>query len=334
MSVKFLNLLAGAALAVAVATGPVMAQTVIKLGHFGPGSDAFSVTVEAFAAELEARSDGRLKVQIFPAGQLGNEKQQISALQGGLQEMLVTAATNLTNMSEPLRLLDLPFIFGNYAEADAVTTGDFGARFLTGLENANLSGIALWENGFRVLTNNKHPIAMPEDMNGLAFRVIGAPVFIDTFTALGAQPVPMPFAEIYSGLETGTIDGQDNTALTVDMMKYYEVQKYLTISNHMYSAMAVLAGKPFLDSLSAEDRTLLETVVREFGTTQRKMLREAAGKVVDTLADVHKMEVIRELTPEQLAAFRAAVAPVIAKTVTAGLEPLYGEMGARIDAAE
>lgn len=334
MSAKFLKLLAGAALAVAVAAGPAMAQTVIKLGHFGPGSDAFSKTVEAFAAELETRSEGRLKVQIFPAGQLGNEKQQISALQGGLQEMLVTAATNLTNMSEPLRLLDLPFIFGNYAEADAVTTGEFGARFLTGLENANLSGLALWENGFRVMTNKKRPIAMPQDIKGLAIRVIGAPVFIDTFTALGAQPVPMPFPEIYSGLETGTIDGQDNTALTVDMMKYYEVQNHLTISNHMYSAMAVLAGKPFLDGLLAEDRAVLETAVLEFGATQRAMLRETADKVVDTLADEHRMEVIRELTPEQLAAFRAAVAPVIDKTVTADLKPLYDEMIARIEAAE
>ncbi len=334
MSAKLLKLLAGAALAVAVAAGPAMAQTVIKLGHFGPGSDAFSKTVEAFAAELETRSEGRLKVQIFPAGQLGNEKQQISALQGGLQEMLVTAATNLTNMSEPLRLLDLPFIFGNYAEADAVTTGEFGAKFLTGLENANLSGLALWENGFRVMTNKKRPIAMPEDIKGLAIRVIGAPVFIDTFTALGAQPVPMPFPEIYSGLETGTIDGQDNTALTVDMMKYYEVQNHLTISNHMYSAMAVLAGKPFLDGLSAEDRAVLETAVLEFGATQRAMLRETADKVVDTLAGEHRMEVIRELTPEQLAAFRAVVAPVIDKTVTADLKPLYDEMIARIEAAE
>lgn len=333
MSLKFLGLIAGAAFAIAAA-GPAAAQTTIKLGHFGPGGDAFSQSVEAFAAELDKRSEGRLKVQIYPAGQLGNEKQQISALQGGLQEMLVTAATNLTNMSAPLRLLDLPFVFGNYAEADAVTTGEFGARFLAGLDDANLSGVALWENGFRVMTNNKHPIAMPDDLKGIAMRVIGAPVFIDTFTALGAQPVPMPFPELYSGLETGTVDGQDNTALTVDMMKYYEVQKYLTISNHMYSAMVVLAGKPFLDGLSPEDRQLLETVTVEFGIAQRAMLRETADKVVDLLAEKHGMAVIRELTPEQLAAFRAAVAPVIEKTVSAELKPLHQEMIARIEAAK
>lgn len=196
MSFKLLNIVACAAIAFVVTSLPVSAQTVLKVGHFATGSDAFSETVNAFSAEVEARSAGRLKVQVYPAGQLGNEKQQISALQGELQELLITTTTNLTNMSEPLRLLDLPFVFGSYADADAVTMSDTGAKLLSGLEEANLVGLALWDNGFRSFTNNKRPITTPDDMKGLAMRVISAPVFIDTFSALGAQPVPMPFPEV------------------------------------------------------------------------------------------------------------------------------------------
>lgn len=328
-----LGRLSALALALVIGTlGPARAETVIKLGHFGPGTDIFSQSVEAFAAELDKRSEGRLKVQIYPAGQLGNEKQEISALQGGLQDMLITASTNLSTVNPAFRLLDLPFVFGTPAEADAVTMGPLAPKLLAGLDKVNLVGLALWENGFREMTNKVRPIEMPDDLSGIKMRVIGAPVFIDTFTALGAQPIPMPFTELYAGLETGTVDGQDNTALTVDMMKYYEVQKYLTMSNHIYSAMVVLAGKPFLDRLSPEDRALLEQVVIEFGATQRAMMRDTEAKVLDILAG-KGMAIVRALSPEGLAAFRAKVAPVVAKTVTPELKPLYDEMQATIAAA-
>lgn len=212
-----------AAVTLFAATLPVQAETVLKLGHFGPGPDPFSKSVEAFAARVEALSGGDLKIQIFPAGQLGNEKQQISALQGGLQEMLVTSSTNLSNMKPELALLDLPFVFSSYAEADAVTMGPVGAKMLDGLEGNGMIGMALWENGFRALSNSQRNVETPEDMQGLKIRVIGAPVFIDTFTALGTNPVPMPFPELYSAMETGTVDGQDNPALTDMVLKFYEV---------------------------------------------------------------------------------------------------------------
>ncbi|MFM2281682.1 MAG: hypothetical protein RLZZ444_3913 [Pseudomonadota bacterium] len=310
------------------------AETVIKIGHFGPGDDIFSKSVIAFATELEKQSEGRLKAQIFPAGQLGNEKQQISALQGGLQEMLITASTNLTNLNAPLRLLDLPFIFGSEAQADSVTMGPLAPELLSGLGGSGLVGLAFWENGFRVMSNSVRPITKPDDLAGIKMRVIGAPVFIDTFSALGAQPIPMPFPELYAGLETGTVNAQDNTALTIEMMKYYEVQKYLTITNHIYSAMVVLAGQPFLDRLSPEDREILEKVTVEFGGMQREMMREANKKVLDFLGKDGGMEIIPALSPESLAAFRAAVAPVVDKTVTDDLKPMHEKMLAATEATK
>ncbi|MEZ5716220.1 MAG: DctP family TRAP transporter solute-binding subunit [Paracoccaceae bacterium] len=314
-------------------TLPAGAETVLKLGHFGPGPDPFSKSVEAFAAKVEELSGGDLKIQIFPAGQLGNEKQQISALQGGLQEMLVTSSTNLSNMKSELALLDLPFVFSNYAEADAVTMGPVGAEMLDGLEGNGMIGMALWENGFRALSNSQRNVETPEDMKGLKIRVIGAPVFIDTFSALGTNPVPMPFPELYSAMETGTVDGQDNPALTDMVLKFYEVQKYYTATNHMYGAMVVLGSKAALGRLTNEQRAILEKAAQDFGPEQRVFLRDAETMAMDYLENEGGMTVVRSLSPEAVAAFREATASVAEKAVTDDLRPLYDEMKAAISAA-
>lgn len=305
---------------------PAFSETRIKLGHFGPGPDPFSKSIETFAKQVAEQSNGRLKIEIFPAGQLGNEKQQLSALQGGLQEMLITSSTNLTNMNEKLKLIDLPFVFTNYAEADAVTTGPLAEKLMAGLERNNLVPLALWENGFRAMSNSKRSIRSLDDFKGLKIRVIGAPVFIDTFSALGAQPVPMPFPELYSAMETGTVDGQDNPALAVQALKFYEVQKFYTASNHIYGAMIVLAGKPFFKRLSEEDRNVLLEVIHDFGLEQRKLLRAADQKAMEFLGSDGSMEVIRSFDPAEIEKIRTAVIPVVEASVTDNIRPLYQEM--------
>lgn len=303
------------------------AATKIKLGHFGPGPDPFSKSLEIFAKMVNERSNGSMEVSIFPAGQLGNEKQQLSALQGGLQEMLITASTNVSNMNEKLKILDLPFAFASYAEADAVTTGPMAKKMMAGMDNKGFMPLGLWENGFRAMTNSKHAINSLADFKGLKIRVIGAPIFIDTFKALGAQPVPMPFTELYSALETKTVDGQDNPALAVQALKFYEVQKYYTATNHIYGAMIVLAGKKFISRLSPEDRTILEQVVHEFGLKQRKILREADLKAAAFLAsEKGGMKVVSALDPKAIEEIRAAVKPVVDASITESINPLYNEM--------
>jgi len=307
-------------------TGSAWAQKVVKLGHFGPGPDPFSQSVAAFAKKVEELSGGSLKVQVYPAGQLGNEKQQLGALQGGLQELMVTATSNMTTINEPFKLLDLPFVFSNFKEADAVTQGPLADKLMANLPNNKLVGLALWENGFRIMTNSRRPITKLEDFKGLKMRVISAPVFIDTFKALGTNPVPLPFPELFSALETRTVDGQDNPVVAVQAVKFYEVQKHLTLTNHMYGAMVVLAGKPFMDGLSDKDRATLQRAAREFGTTQRQMLRDAEAKSLAFLGGEGKMQIVQSLGAAELAAIRAAVKPVVDKDVTESLRPLYGEM--------
>lgn len=312
---------------------PAGAETVLKLGHFGPGPDPFSKSVEAFATKVEELSGGELKIQIFPAGQLGNEKQQISALQGGLQEMLITSTTNLSNMQPAFSLLDLPFAFSTYAQADAVTMGAVGEKMMEGLEANGLNGLALWENGFRALTNSVRPVEKLADMEGLKIRVIGAPVFIDTFTALGTNPVPMPFPELYSAMETGTVDGQDNPAVAVAALKFYEVQQYYTPLNHIYGAMIVLGSESALGRLSDEQRAILEQAARDFGPAQRKMIRGADAWGLGVMKE-NGMALVEGLSPEAIAEFQAAVALVVEKSVTEDQRALYDEMQATIAAAD
>jgi len=330
---KLTSLIKVSAAALVVAAAPACAETILKLGHFGPGPDPFSKSVEAFAAQVEELSGGDLKIQIFPAGQLGNEKQQISALQGGLQELLITSTTNLSNMQPAFSLLDLPFAFSSHAQADAVTMGPVGDKMMEGLDGNGLKGLALWENGFRALTNSVRPVERLADMEGLKIRVIGAPVFIDTFTALGTNPVPMPFPELYSAMETGTVDGQDNPAVAVAALKFYEVQKYYTPLNHIYGAMIVLGSESALGRLSDEQRTILEQAARDFGPKQREMIRGADDWGLGVMND-NGMELVEALSPEAVAEFKAAVAPVVEASVAEGQRALYDEMQTTIDAAD
>ncbi|PLS21078.1 TRAP transporter substrate-binding protein [Neptunicoccus cionae] len=324
MTIHLTSLATVAALAISVL--PIQAQTTIKLGHFGPGPDPFSQSIETFAERVSELSDGRLAVKVFPAGQLGNEKQQISALQGGLQEMLVTSTTNLSNMNPKFKLLDLPFVFTSYSDADAVTLGPVGEEIVAGLETNGLRGLALWENGFRAFTNSQRAVDSLEDFDGLKVRVIGAPVFIDTFTALGANPVPMPFPELYSAMETGTVDAQDNPALAVQSLKFYEVQDHYTATNHIYGAMIPLVSERFFKRLSDEDRAALSQAAREFGVEQRQILRRADADAVELLISEGGMEAVRALTPEAASELQAAVASVVEKNVTDDLRPLYEDM--------
>ena len=258
------------------------AQTTLRLGHFGSGPDPFSQSVETFATRVAEASGGSLSIQIFPSGQLGNEAQQISALQGGLQDLLITSTTNLANMSAAFSLLDLPFAFSNHSEAAAVTMVAIGDQMMSGLDGTGLMGLALWENGFRALTNSVRPVNSVEDLAGMKIRVIGAPVFIETFTALGANPVPMPFPELYAAMETGTVDGQDNPALAARALRFYEVQDHYTATNHIYGAMIVLGSEAALSRLSDDDRATLARVAREFGAEQRAILRAADASAVDS----------------------------------------------------
>ncbi|NVK58672.1 MAG: DctP family TRAP transporter solute-binding subunit [Rhodobacteraceae bacterium] len=321
-------LIAAAGLAATLAA-PAAARD-IKIGHFGAPGTPFDEGVQFFAEKVEELSGGDYTVTNFPSGQLGNEAQQIGALQGGLQEMLITSSTNLIKYNERFQLIDLPFAFADDAATDKVLLGPVGDEMLAGLDGSGMKGLTFIDNGFRDLSNSKRPIEKLADFDGLSFRVIGAPVFINTFEALGTNPVPMPFPEVYTALETGTVDGQDNPLLTVRDLNFYEVQDYLTTSKHAYSALVMLISQPFWNSLSDDDKAMLQQAADETAIENRKIMRAAVEEAKAFLASEEGGMTVSDLTPEARAEIVEAVAPVTEGLVTDAIRPLYEEMQATL----
>jgi tripartite ATP-independent transporter DctP family solute receptor len=258
-------------------------ERVIKFGHLNNTDHPVSQGVKRFAELLAAKSGGKLKVQEFPSSTLGNEMQQQSALQGGVQEMSAPATTSLAGIVKEFGLVDFPFAVANFVQADALLDGPFGQALIAKLPEKGLVALGYWDLGFRNVTNSKRPIAKPEDLDGLKLRVIPNPVFLDTFRAFKANPVPMPFAELYGALESKAVDGQENPFAVILSNKFYEVQKYVSATNHVYAANIVLVGKRFWDRLSPVEQKMMVEAADETRAFQRQASRAAAQKAVGEL---------------------------------------------------
>ena len=205
--------LAAASLALfltAPASAQVAQERVIRFGHLNNADHPVSFGVKRFSELLAAKSGGKMKVQEFPASQLGNELQQQSALQGGVQQMSAPATTSLAGIVKEFGLVDFPFSVSTFEQADALLDGPLGQALIAKLPEKGLVALGYWDLGFRNVTNSKHPITKAEDLDGLKIRVIPNPVFLETFRAFKANPVPMAFAELYGALEARAVDGQEN----------------------------------------------------------------------------------------------------------------------------
>jgi tripartite ATP-independent transporter DctP family solute receptor len=311
------TLLASAAALAALAAMPYRAfgqdirSRIIRYGY-GLGKDTHQGrAVEFFAQQVGEASGGKLRVRTFPDGTLGPDMQMQSALIGGSQEMMVGSTATLVGIVPEFALWDLPFLFNNEQEADAVLDGPIGQEVLDKLPPQGLVGLVYYENGFRNLTNSKRPIATLQDLAGLKLRVMQNPVFLDVFAAMQANPVPLPFSELFTALETGAVDGQENPVNTIETSKFYEVQKYLTLTRHVYSPWIVLASKSWWDQLSADEQKILMDAAVESRDFQRKDSREQTAKALEALKE-QGMQVV-EPTPEEMAQFRAAAQPTIDK---------------------
>jgi tripartite ATP-independent transporter DctP family solute receptor len=270
-----------------LATAGALAQDIqertIKFGHLNHTDHPVSMGVRKFAELLAAKSGGKLKVQEFPSNQLGNELQQQSALQGGVQEMSAPATTSLAGIVKEFGLIDFPFAVANFQQADALLDGPFGQELLKKLPEKGLVSLGYWDLGFRNVTNSKRPIAKAEDLEGLKLRVIPNPVFLDTFKTFKANPVPMPFAELYGALESKAVDGQENPFAVILSNKFYEVNKYVSATNHVYAANIILVSKKFWDKLSPTEQKIMHDAANEARAYQRQASRAAAAKAVDEL---------------------------------------------------
>ncbi|RVP91834.1 TRAP transporter substrate-binding protein [Sinorhizobium meliloti] len=330
---RLTKLALGLAVALALMTaGPALAEIRDQTVKFASANNKGHPQVtgmEKFAELVKEKSGGKIEVKLFPGGTLGGDVQTVSALQGGVIEMTVLNAGILASNVKEFGAVDLPFLFNSGEEADKVMDGPFGTSLMERLPATGLVGVAYWELGFRNLTNNRHPVTKLEDIKGLKIRTIQSPIPVELFNALGANAVPLPYTELYTALETGTVDGQENPSANIINAKFYEVQKYMTLTRHQYNPQIVLVSKKFWDGLNDEEKTILQQAAVEARDFQRKVSREQDAAALEEIRKTG-MEV-SELSPEETQKLRDAVKPMIEKfSADIGqetVEALFKEIG-------
>ena len=283
-------------------------ERTIKIGHLNNTDHPTSTGVKKFAELVAAKSGGKIKVTEFASSQLGNELQQQSAMMGGVQEMLVASTTSLAGIVKEFGLLDFPFLFSNARQADAMVDGPLGKMLNTRLTEKGIVVLGFFDLGFRNVTNSKRPITKGEDLDGLKLRVIPNPVFIETFKTFKANPVPMPFVELYGALESKAVDGQENPYAVILSSKFYEVNKFVSETNHVYATNPIQVSKRFWDKLSAVEQKLLQDAATEAQSYQRVVSREVSSKAVAELKA--KGMTFNEISASEQARMRSEVKAV------------------------
>lgn len=283
----------------------------IKFAATSPKGTPPAIGMEMFAEKVAERSGGKIKVRTFPNGVLGGDVQVLSSLQGGVIEMMTWNAGLMLNHVTDFGILDFPFLYTDTAKVDAMLDGEVGKMLTDQLPQQNLVGLAFWELGVRNLTNNKRPVTKLEDIAGLKVRAQQSPLFLDVWSALGANPTPLPFTEVHTALETGTVDGQENPAALILASKFNEVQKYLSLTRHNYNPQIVLIGKGFWDKLNDDEKKLLTDVAMEVRLEQRRISREADSKAIAELGAAGMQ--VNELPEAEITRIQEKIKPVVAK---------------------
>ncbi len=250
----------------------------LRLGAATPKDHPMMQGVHTMAQCTATKTGGKMKVQGFSDGVLGNDAQMAAAARTGTLDMVNSSSSPLASVVPELGVFDLPFLLNNTKEADALFDGKVGEWFSAKMQPVGLVNLTWWENGFRHTTNSKRPITKVDDFSGIKLRVMQNKVYIDSFNALGANAVPMAFTEVYSALETKTVDGQENPYLNIQNMKFYEVQKYLTLTKHSYSTNMLLVSKKVWDTLTPQE----QGVLKECAIQSRDAVRKANRDKEDT----------------------------------------------------
>ena len=315
---KLIAALCGAALLTLPLTGAqAQAPIVIKFSHVvapdtpkGKGADKFKELAEKY-------TNGRVKVEVYPNSQLYKDKEEVEALQLGAVQMLAPSLAKFGPLgAKEFEVFDLPFILPDKAALRRVTDGALGKRLFQKLETRGIVGLAYWDNGFKVMSANK-PLREPADFRGLKMRIQSSKVLESQFRALGAIPQVMAFSEVYQGLQTGVVDGSENTPSNMYTQKHHEVQKYLTLSDHGYIGYAVIANKKFWDGLPADVKPQVEKAMADSTAYANEISGKENEEALAEMKKSGKTEFI-SLTPEQKAAWKAA------------LDPVYKDMASRV----
>ncbi|BCJ86387.1 DctP family TRAP transporter solute-binding subunit [Effusibacillus dendaii] len=280
---------------------------VIKFSHVVTADTPKGKAATKFAELMAQKTDGRVKVEVYPSSQLYGDKDELEALQAGNVQVIAPSMTKLVGFNPSFQITDMPFLFKNHDSVVKFWDGDLGKKLLTSLDSKNLKGLAMWENGFKQFTSNK-PISKPEDFAGQKFRTQAGKVLDAQFKALGAAGATIAFGETYNALQQGTVDGEENTWNNIDTQKYEEVQKYLLVSNHGRVDYAVLTNKQWYDALPADIKKAFDESMAEATKLERQLsvdedkasenkLRKSGKLQIIEMTDAQRQEFVKKMEP-------------------------------------
>jgi TRAP-type transport system periplasmic protein len=298
-----------------------------KLGHSFADAHPRAIAMKQFAAAVEKATGGKVAIDVYSSATLGSAEKMLIALQSGTQDLYLGAMSPISVRKKEMQIFDVPFLFGSDAEAAFVLDGPVGRKMLNDLGDMSMQGL-VWAGGaFRNLSNSKRPINSVADMKGLKVRVMQSPMALASFNAMGMNAVPMAFTEVYPALEIKALDGYEHPVVDMCANKMFEVQKYLTITNHVYTPVALLASKKWWSSLTPQQQAV-QKVAEETRTFERAQELKQASEVVGQLKD--KGITVTEMPPAELDKIRAAVQPVVDKNAEAigtdFVQSFYGEL--------
>jgi len=298
--------------AIALACGPharAQQPILIQFSHVVTPDTPKGKAAERFKQLAEERTKGKVKVEVYPNSQLYKDKEELEMLQLGSVQMLAPSLAKFGPLgAREFEAFDLPYLFASYEKLHKVTEGAIGAGLLKKLEAKGIVGLAYWDNGFKAMTANK-PLRKPEDMRGLKVRIQSSKVLDAQMRAVGAIPQVMAFSEVYQALQTGVVDGTENTASNIYTQKMHEVQKFLTVTDHGYVGYAVIVNKKFWDGLPPDIRTTLEGAMRDATSYGNHIAKQENDAALEAIKKSGKTQIIA-LTPEEKHAWKAALLPV------------------------
>lgn len=315
-TLRRLTLVLGAALA--LCSNVALAEVKAKIGHAMPETHPQAAAMNKFAELATTYTKGNVKLQAYHGGSLGSDEKQLQAVQSGTQEFYIGTLAPLSTRVKEVQVWDLPFMFQNEKEVYAVLDGASSKKIFEKIEPAGLVGLTWTGMGFRNLSNSKRSVNKLEDVAGLKIRVMANPVALETWKTIGANAVPMAFAEVFPALEIKALDGQENPLVHMYSNKMQEVQKFISVTNHVYTPVALVASKKFWDTLSPADKSAIQKAATEAGLLQRKLLDEADNDVVTKFKAAGVT--MNNVSPAELARIQEKVKPVVAK-----FAPIIGE---------
>lgn len=258
-------------------------HVVLKMAQASAADGAIGISMDAFAKDVFEKTNGRVEIHTFHNGQLGTERENIESVQMGNLDIAVVNQSVLANFNKNISVFDLPYSLTSTKHADKVFLGDIGKRFLKDLGNIRLYGLAIWESGFRNLTNSVKDVNSVDDVHGLRIRVMENKIHQDLWAALGADPVPMSWSDAYTGMQQGAIDGQENPATVIDKNNVVEVNKHMAMTEHCYSTVFLVMAIKSIEKLSAEDKEIFLSCMEQASLNERELSRKMDKEAISTL---------------------------------------------------